>query len=86
MKDFKASSRSNKLLSKELKPDKFLNRNREYSRRKIENLNKIKNEITPEFKPSLLVQRNKNKSSKQLDLEKWGITSNQDGEVKENEN
>lgn len=64
MKDFKASSKSNRLLSKEVKPEKFLNRNREFSRKRIENLNKIKNEMTPEFKPSLLIHKNKNKSSK----------------------
>lgn len=42
--------------------------------------------MTPEFKPSLLIQRNKNKSSRQLDLEKWGITSNLNCEAKDNDN
>jgi len=32
--------------------------------------------MTPEFRPNLLNHKNKNKSSKYLDLEKWGISSN----------
>jgi len=32
--------------------------------------------MTPEFRPNLLNRKNKNKSSKYLDLEKWGISSN----------